>query len=170
MKILVLSDTHGNTFRAENILQYYQSELDMVFHLGDHDEDARELQQLFPELAFHIVAGNNDYSGYSPANKMVFANGKKFLLTHGHKKKVYWNLHTLSYWAEEQGADMVLFGHTHVPFCDDRGNVFIVNPGSISLPRDSKIPTFALLSISETGEISCAIMEYLGENKFCKRK
>ena len=164
MKILVFSDTHGYLDSAEHVLKRIGGRMDMVFHLGDHDEDARELQKEFPKLPFHVVKGNNDYGIDTPSQKLVRAGGKTLLLTHGHKQRVHWNPDTISYWAEEQGADVVLFGHTHVPLWDDGGRVALFNPGSISLPRGG-MPTFGILTI-ENGRAEGAIMEYWNRETF----
>lgn len=159
MKILVLSDSHGQIDAARAVLEKLQERVDMVFHLGDCDSDAALLQKFFPQLSFHVVRGNNDYGGGAPSNKLVRACGKTFLLTHGHKERVSWGYDTIAYWAEEQGADVVVFGHTHSPLCDDKGRVFLFNPGSISRPRDSRVSTFGILTVSE-GRTEGAIMEY----------
>lgn len=169
MKILVLSDTHGHLERAEHILRRIGGQMDMVFHLGDYDLDAKALQRAFPQLPFHFVRGNNDFSMQTPDKKLVRAEGKLFLLTHGHKQRVHWNPDTIAYWAEEQGADIVLFGHTHVPLWDDRGRVALFNPGSLSLPRDGGLPAFGILTV-ENGRIEGAIMEYWGEEDFRRRE
>ena len=116
------------------------------------------------------MLGNNDYSWDTPDKKMVFAGGKKLLLVHGHKQRVYWNYDSISYWAEEQGADAVLFGHTHRPVYDDRGRVMLFNPGSISMPRGGTPPTFGILTIEENGRIEGAIMEYHRDMPFCRLK
>ena len=108
MKILVLSDTHAYLENARAVLARLQGKVDAVFHLGDHDDDAVALQQEFPKLPFHYVKGNNDYRVDTPSQKLVRLGGKTLLLTHGHKQRVYWNYDTISYWAEEQGADVVL--------------------------------------------------------------
>lgn len=168
MKILVLSDTHSFLGNAGNVLKRIGGKMDMVFHLGDHDMDALELQKEFPELPFHYVKGNNDYLMDTPATKMVRVEGKAFLLTHGHKQRVHWNPDSIAYWAEEQGADVVVFGHTHTPVCDDSGRVMLFNPGSISLPRGAYGPTFGVLSV-ENGRIEGAIMEYVDESTFKRR-
>ena len=139
--------------------------MDMVFHLGDHDADALELQKEFPRLPFHYVKGNNDYLMDTPSKKMVRAGGKNLLLTHGHKQRVHWNPDTISYWAAEQGADVVLFGHTHMPVWDDSWHVALFNPGSISLPRGGGLPTFGILTI-ENGKVEGAIMEYWNAEHF----
>lgn len=170
MKILVLSDTHGQLERAENILRRIGGQMDMVFHLGDYALDAMELQRKFPALPFHLVRGNNDFSMHSqtPDKKLVRAAGKAMLLTHGHKQRVHWNPDTIAYWAEEQGADIVLFGHTHIALWEDSGRVALLNPGSLSLPRDGGLPTFGILTI-EKGRMEGAIMEYWDAETFRRR-
>ena len=165
MKILVLSDTHSYLDNARNVLKRIGDKMDMVLHLGDHDADALELMKEFPKLPFHYVKGNNDYLMDTPSKKMVRAGGKNLLLTHGHKQRVHWNPDTISYWAAEQGADVVLFGHTHVPVWDDSWHVALFNPGSISLPRGGGLPTFGILTI-ENGKVEGAIMEYWNAEHF----
>lgn len=166
MKILVFSDSHGCLENARNVLQRIGGRMEYVFHLGDLDVDAKDLQAEFPQLKFYWVQGNNDYGGNTPSKQMVSVLGKRLLLTHGHKQRVHWNDNTIAYWAEEQGADAVLFGHTHSPVNDSQGHVMLFNPGSISLPRDSHVPTFGILDISETGVIQGSIMEYWDKETF----
>lgn len=167
MKLLILSDTHGYLDSARDVLQRIGSKIDMVAHLGDHDMDALALQKEFPNLPFHVVAGNNDYGTDTPSWKMIHMGGKSILLTHGNKQRVYWGMDTISYWAEEKGADVVLFGHTHRPFYDDGGRVMILNPGSISVPRNS-MPSFGILTVEESGRMEGAIMEYHRDASFCR--
>ncbi|WP_317855607.1 metallophosphoesterase [Chakrabartyella piscis] len=159
MKLLIFSDSHGRIDAAKSIIAHLEGKVDGVMHLGDHDTDAERLQKMFPSMPFYIVRGNNDFGGTAPAHRMVTLGGKRLLMTHGHKHRVHWNLQTIAYWAQEQLADAVFFGHTHYPTKEESGGVLICNPGSISLPRDSRIPTFAILTI-ERGRMEVAIMEY----------
>jgi len=169
MKIIVFSDTHGYTEYARNVLKRIGEYADMVFHLGDYDADARELADLFPMLAFHWVKGNNDYGGDTPSERMVSAEGVRFLLTHGHRQGVHNGVLNLAYRAQEMDADVVLYGHTHRAVSVHRGALMMVNPGSISAPRDSTVPTFAILAV-ENGYVECAIMEYHREDMFLRRR
>lgn len=169
MKILVFSDTHGRIDNAKAVLQRLDQQMDMVFHLGDYDEDAIALQSDFPNLQFHYVKGNNDYGLDTVSHKVVIAGGKRFLLTHGHKQRVHYNLNTIAYWGEAQGADAVIFGHTHVPLNDGTGRVYLFNPGSITLPREGMIPTFGIITI-ESDKIQGAIMEYNERGEIKRRQ
>lgn len=159
MKILVLSDTHAYLANARAVLRRLGERMDAVFHLGDHDDDALQLQEEFPQLPFYFVKGNNDFGVDTPPQRLVRLGGRALLLTHGHMQRVSWNYDTISYWAEAQGADVVLFGHTHIPLWEERGRVALFNPGSISLPRGGTMATFGILTI-ENGKVEGAIMEY----------
>lgn len=60
------------------------------------------------------------------------------------------NLDNLYYRALELGADIVLFGHTHVHINLLHDNIIILNPGSPSFPRGmSRTKTFGLIEIGE---------------------
>lgn len=166
MKIIVMSDSHRYLKNARCVLKRLEDRVDRVFHLGDMVNDAKTLQTEFPNLPFTIVLGNNDYGEDVEPHEIVMVQGCRLLLTHGHRKMVHWNYDTISYWAEENGADMVLFGHTHSTVNDNGGRVMLVNPGSISQPRDSNIPTFAVITIEEDGNINSSIMEIHGPEDF----
>ena len=169
MKILVLSDSHGRIENAKAVLQQLERQVDMVFHLGDCDEDAIALQSMFSDLPFQYVKGNNDFGRDTVSHKLVIAQGMRFLLTHGHKQRVHYNLNTIAYWGEEQGADVVVFGHTHVPFKDGTGRVYLFNPGSITLPREGVTPTFGIITVDD-GKIEGAIMEYYDRGEIKRRQ
>ena len=166
MKILVLRDTHGYLENAENIIDKIGTKMEAIIHLGDYENDVAVLKKKYPFLTFYSVRGNNDYSSKTPEELMLRMGGKRLLLTHGHKQRVYYNFYTISCWAEEQQADIVLFGHTHIPVNDFKGSVYLFNPGSISLPRATQCPTFGILDISESGVIRGSIMEYAGRDLF----
>lgn len=51
VKLLVISDSHGNTSLAEKVLKKHE-DVDMVIHLGDYFRDANRLEELFPQLHF----------------------------------------------------------------------------------------------------------------------
>lgn len=162
-KVLVLSDSHGDLTNARRVLAKLSAQIEMVIHLGDHDFDAIMLQKEYPQLPFHYVRGNND-SGYdSPLSKVVRIAGKGIFVCHGHKQRVYWDLQNLIYGAEEEECQIALFGHTHRAFKQDIGGILALNPGSISVPRDGIVPTFAILMFD--GErIEASIMECHGDS------
>lgn len=147
MKILVLSDSHGN---CANMVQAVEREQpDMIFHLGDCWRDAERLHNDFPEIPLEQVPGNCDFRSQEPAERLLFLREQRILLCHGHTYGVKQSLLTAGYAAEEQELDLFLFGHTHRPLVDRRGKTLFLNPGSIG---ESTRPTYGVVTI-ENGRL-----------------
>ena len=168
MEILIISDTHGHTENAENLIENFKH-IKNIIHLGDVVEDAEKLAKIFSDRTFHFVAGNNDFSGKAPFEKLININGKKFFLVHGHRQRVNYTLLNLSFLAQERGAEAALFGHTHRPFYDESTGIALFNPGSISEPRSTEFPTFGIANITDNGRILFYIYEFISKNNFRKR-
>ena len=163
MKYLVISDTHGYIKRSEELIEKYKEEITGVIHLGDLVRDTKTLMSKFPQLEFLYVSGNNDFDATVPYERKLTLNGRKILIAHGHRQRVNMGLMTISYWALENDADAVLFGHTHSPICQNINNLAVFNPGSISLPRGTDFATYGFIEIDE--EIKLSLMKYVdGEN------
>ena len=94
MKILVVSDTHGDISGVQEALRR-EGPVDYVFHLGDNARDAARIQ-----TTAHMVSvlGNCDFGG-APLTETVFLCGKRLLLTHGHGQSVKYGLQRLAYFA-----------------------------------------------------------------------
>jgi putative phosphoesterase len=158
----VFSDSHGITRGIEKVLA--RSKYDMAIHLGDYVRDAEIIGYMFPELPVECVAGNGDYySGCHTTQKVVEKEYARLFLTHGHlfslrqgAERVY-GIDALVDAGGKLRCDVLLFGHTHVPYCAHHGNILCVNPGSISLPRKNDLQTYAVISINGKN-IDAAIM------------
>ncbi|MGE5614619.1 MAG: metallophosphoesterase [Bacillota bacterium] len=147
MKILVISDTHGDTNKAEEVIKT-NGKADMVIHLGDYFRDAQKLAGLFPDIRFEYIYGNSDFLVDNvPAEKVLELCGKRIFITHGHRYSVKWDYSKLFKKAEELNADIVLFGHTHVPDMVKNGKHCILNPGSTSEPRCNRDGSYAIVEI-----------------------
>ena len=147
MKILVLSDSHGN---IENMVRAVEAEQPrMLLHLGDCWRDAERLHDRFPDLEFHQVPGNCDFRSTEPTERLLFIEDFRVLLCHGHTYGVKQSLLRAGYEAEEQNLDLFLFGHTHSPMVDRRGKTWFLNPGSIG---DHFRPTYGVVTI-EPGKL-----------------
>ncbi len=153
MKIAVFSDTHGNT--APMLRAVRELQPDAVIHLGDHDRDTSCLLSEFPGMPLHRVCGNCDLMPLAP-NSLTVPFGKvTAFLTHGHLYHVdYGRLDSLVYAAQEAGANLVLFGHTHRPCHEDIGGVKVINPGTAGKGRRL---TWAVLDIYDNGGIAAEI-------------
>ena len=140
MRIGVFSDTHGDISGARRFFDSL-SPLDCLFHLGDYAADGEKLAKLFSCPAY-AVRGNCDFRSDAPLERTVDLGGKRFLLLHGHQ---YYSMSALLYRSEEVRADMVLYGHTHVPDLSADGPRLILNPGSLSRPRNGSMESCALI-------------------------
>ena len=137
MKIAVFSDTHRNIDGAVAAIESYRP--DLIIHLGDHYRDAQNLQMTFPYIPMEAVAGNCDYAPEEDAVKIIEPMGVRMMLTHGHTYRVKYETMPMLNAAFFQGAQVVLFGHTHQPFAGFAGGVMMVNPGSLAQGRYAEI-------------------------------
>ena len=133
MRILVFSDTHNNVSRAFGVINNLIG-IDAVIHCGDGVLDVKALQEDFPDIKFFCVKGNCDISGAN-AEELIELGEKKIFVTHGHrynvKSEIDFEYETIRDKGRELGADAVLFGHTHIPYNRNWGDITVMNPGSI---------------------------------------
>lgn len=156
MKILVISDTHGRMYHLENLL-YKQKDFDRILHLGDIEDDEFYLRALV-DCPVDIVGGNNDYQYDMPREKIIKIEGHTIFMTHGHYYMVRYGIDRLLNVAMQKGAEIALFGHTHVPYLNEKLPVTLLNPGSLSLPRqENRLPSYAILETDEVGRIKASI-------------
>ncbi len=127
MKILVFSDTHGSVETMYAVVQSQKP--DAVIHLGDCLRDATALRRLCPGLAIECVPGNCDGWTNHPDTIVKTYAGVKIFMTHGHRYGVKSSLLRACYAAREEQAQVLLYGHTHIPYCEQQEDLWILNPG-----------------------------------------
>lgn len=125
MKIIVVSDSHGNKKGIEKIFQTLQ--FDYFLFLGDGLKDLGDYIYLDNVFA---VAGNCDYFSSEPIERVFNANGVLIFYTHGHKYSVKSSLWQIKQQGRLEHADIVLFGHTHIPFIEKIDDMILANPGT----------------------------------------
>lgn len=152
MRILVISDTHGRIKSSVDIAR--KGNYDLIFHLGDHYRDGIEIAKK-TDIVVHAVVGNCDFSNQNE-EKTLTINGRKIKLIHGHRHHVKMTDAVLRDLVREENLDMLFYGHTHVAETIFEGEAIILNPGSISLPRDGA-PSYAILEIDDDGKFSIEI-------------
>ncbi|SFM06376.1 hypothetical protein SAMN04487943_10775 [Gracilibacillus orientalis] len=144
-KILILSDSHGWTSEVTEIKARYENEVDAMIHCGDSelDLDSKEL------TGFKAVQGNMDMDFHLP-EEIDFKVGKlHFFVTHGHLFQIKTTLMPASYRAEELGANIICFGHSHVAGAEKVKDQLFINPGSIRQPRSAHPGSYAILTADE---------------------
>lgn len=132
MRVGVFSDSHGDHEALDELLERMGA-LDAVCFLGDVARDAEHLQERLAGMPnqppLYAVRGNNDY--YStctlPWELLIELNSVRIYMTHGHRLV---SLMNLAYKAQECGAQVALFGHTHQALCETAQGVLLLNPGS----------------------------------------
>lgn len=130
MKLLVMSDTHGD---AEVIKRVRGSNhhADAIIHCGDS-----ELAFDHPYLeGVRKVRGNCDQDVRFPNEDLFEVEGVKVFVVHGHLLNVKSTIMNLLYRSKEVEANVVFFGHSHVLGAELVDNILFVNPGSLLKPR-----------------------------------
>ncbi|MGB9856952.1 MAG: phosphodiesterase [Dictyoglomaceae bacterium] len=166
MRILVMSDTHGDTYFWENIKKYVEK-ADLVLHAGDvlyHGPrnplptgySPARLAELLNSLNIPVIIskGNCDadvdqlvlkYPLLSPYS-FIFIPPWRILLMHGEDKdeETLWKIST------DFRVNLLIFGHIHTPVLKKGENGILLNPGSPALPKTS----YKTIGFIEDKEIS----------------
>lgn len=150
MKLLVFSDSHRSLRGMRDAVELERP--DYVIHLGDLEEDAQLLAQEYPRLAVASVPGNCDGFVFSPLQKLVTYDNMRILMSHGHIWHVKSGYGAAIAAARKCNAHILLFGHTHVPYCERlEDGLWVLNPGSV---RDSG--SYGVIMIS-SDNVSCEL-------------
>lgn len=156
MRILVISDTHGRHGRFDIALEN-EGPVDAVFHLGDFQGDEDYFESV-SECPVYMVAGNNDFFSDLPFEREVDFDGKKIFMAHGHGQYVHAGTRRIVEEGKKRGSDIVMFGHTHVPYLEEEEGMLVLNPGSLTYPRQANHKaSYILMEIKESGEVAAQI-------------
>jgi putative phosphoesterase len=137
----ILSDNHSDwpLHIAESL-----AGVDAIIHAGDIGPYrlVQDMEAIAPTTA---VLGNTD--GDMPINEsaVVMLDGKKFFVQHivdPHRLQA-----SLRERLKRIEPDVVVFGHTHQPFCETLGGILFLNPGSVTQPRGDYRPSMVRLTI-----------------------
>ena len=160
MKYMIASDIHGSAFYCRKLLEAFEASGanrlvllgDILYH-GPRNDLPKEYapKEVLAMLngckdRIYCVRGNCD----TEVDQMVLEfpvmadyallviDGITIYATHGH---VYHENHL----PPMQKGDVLLHGHTHVLRADQCGDISILNPGSVSIPKEGNPPTYAIL-------------------------
>ena len=159
-KILIASDIHGSAWYCRKLLQALEREEtermlllgDILYH-GPRNDLPREyapkdvIAMLNPlkerivsvrgnceaevdqmVLEFPVLA---DYCLMPVGDHMMFC-------THGH-------IYNEEHLPPMMPGDILLYGHTHVPRAEKVLDKWMLNPGSVSIPKGGSVPSYAVL-------------------------
>ncbi|MDF2613232.1 MAG: phosphodiesterase, family [Clostridia bacterium] len=166
MKVLVISDTHRNISNAVKIIELIKCMgLKAIIHCGDHIDDAKRLKSLYKDIEMYSVYGNCDGMAYGKLGEQVIQiEGVSIFITHGHRHGVKWGEYEeLLIDAAAYGAKLAICGHSHCAYLEKKQGIILLNPGSISLPRDFRYPSYGILDV-ENGFIKDVSIMQIGDN------
>ena len=180
MKALVISDIHGSGYYADKIREIVERENpekiillgDLYYHGPRNDlsqeynpmKVAETLNSMKDKLL--VIRGNCDAEVDEMISEFKFndhilmeINGKKFYFTHGHK----YNIENIPY----DDFDIMIYGHIHQGFIEEKEGLIFANPGSISLPKSSAASSHSSAQFSflhdTLSEFTCAnCKSYIG--------
>ena len=127
MRIVVLSDSHGNSFNIRRAMEQ-QPTAELFIFLGDGEWDFKHCPTDKPCI---MVKGNCDWGSDLPAFAVTQEKGYTIYCTHGYAENVKCGDSRLRERAREYGAHIALYGHTHNPVTVYDDGLWLVNPGSI---------------------------------------
>lgn len=157
MKILVISDTHGRLYNIQEAIE--REKPDRIYHLGD-GEGCEDFVRREYDIPYEGVRGNCDFMSSLPEELVMTVGKHVVMLCHGHRYNVRTGTSMLEARARELGADVALYGHTHIPDIEYRVNLTILNPGSLSEPRQpSRIPTYAVIEVDRDGDMKLSLKD-----------
>ncbi|ADE19563.1 metallophosphoesterase family protein [Mycoplasma crocodyli] len=148
VKILCISDIHGNKSLAEYILT--NTEHDISLSMGDTELDDSWVKSHFT----YAIAGNNDFSSSLGDYSIVKIFDYKIFMTHGHLFGGYNTLMNyellLKATSKLDDINLFAFGHSHFPlfFNEQNNEKAFLNPGSITYPRFGSEPSFAIINLN----------------------
>jgi len=159
VKIMVVSDTHGALLQPIINAMKKEENVDVLIHCGDKFKDAELLSKELGIKTLYRVPGNCDFDTKHKSMLFLELQGKYVLITHGHLQHVKDGMEILKKYAEDNHADIVLFGHTHKSFNEWDKNILYFNPGSTILPKEGKA-SFGIINLLEN-EITSRLVDII---------
>lgn len=166
--IAVVADTHGRTdHRLEGRTREAVHEADLVIHAGDFITEA--VFEAFEAECTNLKAvyGNNDPRALRdrlPATEVIDLSEEgmdaeaRVALCHGHEHDET----ALGLFGRQEGASLVISGHSHRPSVTEAGGLLLLNPGSHADPRWNR-PAHAELDVADEGGLDGRLREPKGE-------
>lgn len=160
MKLFFISDIHGSVFYLDQAMERYEEEgADYIIILGDilyhgarnplpKEYNPKGVIEILNNYSHKIIAvrGNCDsevdemvldFPIMSTYSNIIY-NHKRLFLTHGHIYKEG-NMVNL-----KEGSAFI-YGHTHILRAEKKDDIYFLNPGSITLPKENNPHTYAIL-------------------------
>lgn len=146
MKIIVISDTHVPVRQLsipDEVIKEIKNS-DLVIHAGDM-VSINFYNYLKSMKEIKAVRGNMDINTDLPEKLTFEAGGIKIGLTHGWGDP-FTLPDKIDRFFEDQNLNLIVFGHSHLPFLQRKGKRVLLNPGAC-------IGSEATFAVIEEGKI-----------------
>ena len=150
MKIIVCSDSHGNYYGLQELIDRENPRY--VYFLGDGERDWDHVDLPW-NTTFAAVSGNCDFMSMEPPFRKSVLGGKRIFMTHGHLYGAKQGIHGLVQQAKQFDADLVMYGHTHQQKLDQIGDTLYLCPGSMN----SGEKRYAVVTITDNRSIDISL-------------
>ena len=149
-RIGIVSDTHvpSRASRVPDAALRHFEQVELILHAGDLSTLA-VLDQLAAYAPVEAVRGNVEWAEVVqalPIKREIVVGGCTIGIVHilGERASYARNARR-----DFPSARVVVFGHSHIPYLEDRGGLLLLNPGSATDRRTRPSCTLALLTIED---------------------
>lgn len=155
MKILFIADIHGIKTNLEYIKKTFEKQnCNLLVVLGDlyhsyikhPDVDPLAVKDFLESFQDKLICmqGNNDtVSDQIKSNfpilsdlSVIYINNIPIYLTHGHRYNMKDH--------KKLKSGVLIYGHEHIPYIIQDEHMIYISTGSISIPRNKKLPTYTI--------------------------
>ncbi len=163
MKWMIASDIHGSAYYCKKLIDAYRAEnAERLLLLGDilyhgprndlpRDYAPKEVIAMLNPLSDEILCVRGNCDGEVDDMVLDFPvlaeyaliseeslGGRLIFATHGH----HFNAQALP---KLKKGDILLHGHTHIPCFEETDGILVVNPGSVSIPKEGSEHSYMVI-------------------------
>lgn len=162
MRYFVVSDIHGAYENLKEVLGLMNEE-DQLLILGDilyHGPrndipvsyEPKKVMELLNPYKERIMAVRGNCDGEVDQMVLEFpitADYNQFMLGHRKLFMSHGHIYSPEHLPALKEKDAFLFGHVHLPMAHLENNIYILNPGSLSIPKQKHPASYAILDESK---------------------
>ncbi|WP_458119587.1 phosphodiesterase [Paenibacillus sp. Z6-24] len=110
-----------NPAEVANTLNRYRHQVIAV--RGNCDAEVDQMLLQFPMMGDYVI---------------LYHESRKIYVTHGHG-------YSMEHLPQLKPVDVFIQGHTHIPVAEQRDGIYLLNPGSIALPKEDYPHSYGIL-------------------------
>lgn len=169
--------THPNEvvhmLRQHNVLSIMGNHDQRIAHskaITKEEIESMTTDEIFSKGSFvfttsEISSGNRDYLKNLPKQLKLCCNDFKLLMVHGTPTKIdeylYPDSERIIEISKTVDANIIISGHTHVPYHMIKNGKHFINPGSVGKPKDHRYEaTYMILNISNQIQSNIVQVDY----------